>query len=158
MVNEKGVRRPNGAVAFFPGAKAEVGVVVGCPEVFFIKSSDFFEHVSADSHTGGGHGCIVLYDTGPADVPRVAAVEELEGVPGHAANAEDHSGVLIVSVRKNEFCPDRTDVFPHGVADHFAQPVLFDDLDIVVEEQEDVSLSPPGGPIIEPGKIEGNWL
>lgn len=60
-------------------------------------------------------------------------------MPGDAAHADDHTGVLDRVVGVVEERADAADLGPHRLADHLVEPFAMKDLKVVVEERDDAA-------------------
>ena len=118
------------------------------------KTAHLFEQVLLRHHAGRRHGAVILGAHGPVEVAVFRAVQADEGVAGDAAESDHHARMLDGIVLVEKSCAHGADLLPLTEAQHLLQEILRDQLGIIVQEQEILSLRKVHAEIVDGGIVE----
>src|SRR4051812_13507241 len=101
-MDEVRVRGPHDPVTAFGKPEAEVDVIEGHAEIYFIKSAHLREDCLADREAGAGHRGTILLEPCAIEISGMSPWNMRKGVPGHAPETEDNAAMLEGAVGKPE--------------------------------------------------------
>ena len=154
MMDQRRARRVDRAQPGAMGAQAEIQVVVD-DVVRLVETAQMVEHGAADEQAGAGDGDHLPPCQREAEIPRIVFRGIAEGVAADTV-AQKHAGVLDSAVGIQQ-----AGARDGGAVRHFLQqgvePAGFDDLHIVVEEQQELPVGGVHGAVVETRPVERHW-
>ena len=138
MVCEHCVRGPHVAIARRLYPQAEVDIVEGDAQLF-IEAFNSVPCFAFDGQAGACDTAELLMKLRPAEIARMVFVEELVRVARYTSDANDDAIVLGSAIWIEQFCADCADTIASCVRDEFFQPVVMENFNIVVEQENDAA-------------------
>lgn len=154
MVEEFGKRGVDVPQPFGGEFQAQIDVIESNGKVGFIKAANGKEMLFLHGETSGGDGGIFIGEGEAALKPGVIATEFMMDVPCYTSNADNDTSVLNAFVGIEQFRTNRADARLHGMTDHCRQPIMTDDLRVVVEQNDIFASTMLNGIVVQGAVIE----
>src|SRR5262249_25578288 len=136
-----------------PGAEPDFHIAAAKHERF-IKSTKFLKHGTPHHHTRT-RDCQIIPVPACATVHSVAKRGKIgERMVGEAAESDDNSGMLYVTLGTQQLTTDNTYGLVQCPINQLAQPARIIDFGVVVQKQKEVPLCVAGANIIDSTVIE----
>src|SRR5208337_614348 len=128
--------------------QAKVHVIESNRQIILVEAADSKEFVGADHQAGAGNSEDRLLYHQPVHVARGIAWKMLVSMRCNRANAANDASMLHAPVAIEEFGAYGTDGRPRRYRHHLRQPVVLDDLDIIVDEGQHTTASRSDGQVV----------
>ena len=122
MVIEFGVGCPEVAVAGLTNFKAEVYIVEGDAEFFFIEAAYFLKDALAYEEARGSDGGKVLYEQKTIEIAWMGGWKIFVAMTSDPSQSEYHAAVLEGAIGIIQFRSYAADLWTDGMRNHFCEP------------------------------------
>jgi hypothetical protein len=120
-----------------------------------VKAAVILEDVTAGDETGTRDSGALASGHGHSHVSAFRSAEPHQHVAGSATQTENDATMLQATVRIQQTSPGSTDVVSSCLGAEHVQPSRCDRLDVIVEEDQEVTRRVRHGRIVEFGPVEG---
>src|SRR5262249_47403699 len=123
-------------------------------ERFLIKSSYLVKYALADDQAGRCDCADILDRAHAVELTGTVSGRKPVAMYGQTSKPEIYPGMLDSAVWVKQFGADTTNLRPHSECDHFLEPIIANDFNVVVEKSEYCAARLPRGEVVKCRVIE----